>query len=231
MKSIIGRKVGMTQVFTVDGRIVPVTVVEVLPNVVLQKKTAETKDGYFALKVGYEDKRANLVNKPDAGQFKKADTTPKRFIKEIKGDELQGYDVGQSVTVDIFKSGEVVDVTAINKGKGFSGTIFRNNQKIGPKSHGASLFHRAVGSLSNNGRCNNRVLPGKKMPGHEGNKKVTVLNLAVVKVDLTNNVILIKGAIPGPKQALVTIRSAVKAQTKKAETFELVNYNKEVANG
>jgi large subunit ribosomal protein L3 len=227
MKTIIGRKVGMTQVFLTDGSLVPVSVVEVLPNIVLQKKTVAT-DGYFALKVGFEEKKESRSIRPDLGQFKSAATTPKQFVNEIKGDELEKYEVGQAVCVDIFSSGEIVDVSGINKGKGFSGNIFRNNQKIGPKSHGSGL-HRTVGSLANNGRDNNRVLPGKKMPGHEGHKKVTVLNLAVVGVDKEQNVILLKGAIPGPKKGLITIRSAVKAQLRKPKSYELVSY-KEVEN-
>ena len=225
MKSILGRKVGMTQVFTTEGAMIPVTVVEVLPNVVLQKKTIE-KDGYEALQVGYEEKRENITTKPLKKIFEKANTTTKQFIKEIKGDELNGYEVGQSVTVDIFKAGEVVDVIGTSKGKGFSGSVKRHGNKIGPKGHGSG-YHRGVGSMATVGRTNNRIHPGKKMPGHDGNEQSTILNLEVVSVDAAKNAILVKGCIPGPNKGLVTIRSAVKVQkgTPKAKT--LVNYSSE----
>ncbi len=223
MKSILGRKVGMTQVFTTDGVMIPVTVVEVLPNVVLQKKTNE-KDGYEALQIGYEEKRENITNKPLKGIFKKANTSTKQFIKEIKGDELNGYDVGQAVTAEIFKSGDVVDVIGTSKGKGFSGSVKRHGNKIGPKGHGSG-YHRGVGSMATVGRTNNRIHPGKKMPGHDGNEQVTILNLEVVSVDAAKNAILVKGCIPGPNRGLVTIRSAVKTQKKSPKVKTLVNYS------
>ena len=223
MKSILGRKVGMTQVFTTEGAMIPVTVVEVLPNVVLQKKTIE-KDGYEALQVGYEERRENITSKPLKGIFTKANTTAKQFVKEIKGDELTGYEVGQSVTADLFKAGEVVDVIGTSKGKGFSGSVKRHGNKIGPKGHGSG-YHRGVGSMATVGRTNNRIHPGKKMPGHDGNEQSTILNLEVVSVDATKNAILVKGCIPGPNKGLVTIRSAVKAQKKSPKAKTLVNYS------
>lgn len=223
MKSILGRKVGMTQVFTTEGVMIPVTVVEVLPNVVLQKKTKE-KDGYDALQVGYEEKRENITTKPLKKIFEKANTTTKQFIKEIKGDELNGYEVGQNVTVDIFKAGEIVDVIGTSKGKGFSGSVKRHGNSIGPKGHGSG-YHRGVGSMATVGRTNNRIHPGKKMPGHDGNEQTTILNLEVVSVDANKNAILVKGCIPGPNKGLVTIRSAVKEQKKSPEAKTLVDYS------
>ena len=223
MKSILGRKVGMTQVFTTEGVMIPVTVVEVLPNVVLQKKTKE-KDGYEALQIGYEEKRENITNKPLKKIFEKANTTTKQFVKEIKGDELNSYEVGQSVTVDIFKAGEVVDVIGTSKGKGFSGSVKRHGNSIGPKGHGSG-YHRGIGSMATVGRTNNRVHPGKKMPGHDGNEQSTILNLEVVSVDASKNAILVKGCIPGPNKGLVTIRSAVKVQKKSPKVKTLVNYS------
>ena len=223
MKSILGRKVGMTQVFTTEGAMIPVTVVEVLPNVVLQKKTVE-KDGYEALQVGYEERRDNITSKPLKGIFAKANTTAKQFVKEIKGDELTSYEVGQTVTADLFKAGEVVDVIGTSKGKGFSGSVKRHGNKIGPKGHGSG-YHRGVGSMATVGRTNNRIHPGKKMTGHDGDERTTVLNLEVVSVDTTKNAILVKGCIPGPNRGLVTIRSAVKAQRKSPKAKTLVNYS------
>ena len=209
MKSILGRKAGMTQVFTTDGVMVPVTVIEVLPNVVLQKKTVEN-DGYEALQVGYEEKRANITNKPSKGIFDKANTTPKKFVKEISGDEMNSYNVGDEVKVGIFQAGDVVDVIGTSKGKGFSGAIKRFGYSIGPKAHGSG-YHRGMGSVATVGRTNNRIHPGTKMPGHDGNQQVTILNLEVVSVDESKNAILVKGAIPGNKGGLVTIRNSVKA--------------------
>lgn len=227
MKSILGRKVGMTQVFTTEGAMIPVTVVEVLPNVVLQKKTVE-KDGYDALQIGYEEKRENITSKPLKGIFTKANTTTKQFVKEIKGDELTGYEVGQTVTADLFKAGDAIDVIGTSKGKGFAGSVKRHGNKIGPKGHGSG-YHRGVGSMATVGRTNNRIHPGKKMPGHEGNEQATILNLEVVSVDATKNAILVKGCIPGPNRGLVTIRSAVKVQKKSPKAKTLVNYSNEAA--
>lgn len=225
MKAIIGRKVGMTQVFTTEGLGIPVTVVEVQPNVVLQKKTVE-KDGYDALQVGIEDMRETLANKAEKGIFAKANTEPKQFVREIKGDELVSYNVGDAVTVDVFQAGDLVDVTGTTKGKGFSGTVKRYGHAIGPKGHGSG-YHRGAGSMATIGLTNNRIHPGKKMPGHHGNSTNTVLNLEVVAVDAEKNAILIKGAIPGPNKGVVTIRSAVKVSRSKPTVKNLVNYSAE----
>ncbi|HIT17056.1 MAG TPA: 50S ribosomal protein L3 [Candidatus Caccosoma faecigallinarum] len=208
MKAILGRKVGMTQVFATDGTLIPVTVVEVLPNVVLQKRTLE-KDGYEAVQLGYEDKKEKNATKAELGHVKKANTTPKRFIKEVQGDEMNAYEVGSQVTVDLFKVGELVDVIGVNKGKGFQGSIKRHGYSKGPMGHGSG-YHRGIGSIATSGRTNNRVHPGTKMPGHMGNAQTTILNLQVIAVDAQKNAMLIKGAIPGPNRGLVTIRSAVK---------------------
>lgn len=227
MKSILGRKVGMTQVFTTEGAMIPVTVVEVLPNVVLQKKTVE-KDGYDALQVGYEEKRENITSKPLKGIFAKANTTTKQFVKEIKGDELASYEVGQTVTADLFKAGDAIDVIGTSKGKGFTGTVKRYGNSIGPKGHGSG-YHRGAGSMATVGRTNNRIHPGKHMAGHQGNEQATILNLEVVSVDVSKNAILVKGCIPGPNRGLVTIRSAVKVQKKSPKAKTLVNYSTEAA--
>ncbi len=208
MKAILGRKVGMTQVFATDGTFIPVTVVEVLPNVVLQKRSIE-KDGYEAIQLGYEDKKEKSATKAELGHVKKANTTPKMFVKEVKGDEMMAYEVGNQISVDLFKAGELVDVIGVNKGKGFQGSIKRHGYTKGPMGHGSG-YHRGIGSIATNGRTNNRIHPGTKMPGHMGNVQTTVLNLQVVAVDPAKNAILIKGAIPGPNKGLVTIRSAVK---------------------
>ena len=181
MKAILGRKVGMTQVFATDGTIYPVTVVEVLPNVVMQKKTLEN-DGYEAVQLGYEDKKEKNANRAEKGHAAKANTTPKRYLKEVKGDEMAKYNVGDLVTVDIFQAGELVDVTAKSKGHGFTGAVKRWNNTIGPRSHGSG-YHRGVGSLATSGRYNNTVRGGMHMPGHYGYEQVTTLNLTVVSVD------------------------------------------------
>jgi large subunit ribosomal protein L3 len=227
MKSILGRKVGMTQVFTTAGEVIPVTVVEVLPNVVLQVKTKE-KDGYEAIKVGYENKRAALVNKPDAGQFLKAQSPTKQFVRELKGDEMMKYEVGSEVKVDLFKAGEVVDVIGKTKGKGFTGVVKAYGFRKGPSAHGSG-YHRGVGSLATSGRWNNRIHPGRKMPGHFGFTTKTVQNLVVISVDVENNAMLIKGPIPGANRSLVLIQSAVKAQKKPQPERILVKYEKEPA--
>ena len=222
MKSVIGYKIGMTQVFTEEGLCIPVTVVEVEPNVVLQKRSLE-KDGYEALVVGMGDTRENLLTKPELGQFKKANVSAKKVVKEIKGDELMGFEVGQEVTVSIFNAGDLVDVTGTTKGKGFAGVIKTYGHAIGPKGHGSGS-HRVIGTFATNGRTNNRVHPGKKMPGHHTVLNNTILNLEVVSVDVENNALLIKGAIPGPKKGLVTVRSAVKDVHIKPTAKTLVDY-------
>ena len=221
MKSIVGRKIGMTQVFATDGTQYPVTVIEVLPNVVTQVKTVET-DGYNAVQVGYEDKKENRCNKAELGVFKKNGLTPKYEVKELHFSDLT-FNVGDEIKADIFEAGELVDVTGVSKGKGFSGAIKRWHFTIGPKGHGSG-YHRGSGSFATNGRCNNRVHPGKKMAGHHSNTQATILNLSIVAVDIENNAILVKGAVPGPKKSIVTIRSAVKSEGKKVEIKEIVNY-------
>ena len=212
---------GMTQVFATDGTMYPVTVIEVLPNVVTQKKTIE-KDGYEAIQVGYEEKKENRANKAEKGIFAKANTTPKYELKELKGDEMAKYNVGDSITVDIFQAGDIIDVTGTSKGKGFSGAIKRYGYTIGPKGHGSG-YHRGSGSYATIGRTNNRIHPGKKSAGHHGNKTATILNLVVVAVDASKNALLVKGAIPGPTKSIVTVRSAVKAQKGAKVIKTLVN--------
>lgn len=206
-KGILGRKIGMTQVFAENGNLIPVTVVEVAPNVILQKKSAET-DGYEAIQVGFEDKREKLANKPEKGHAAKANTAPKRFVREFRGDDLAGYEVGQEVKVDIFAAGDVVDVTGISKGKGFQGSIKRHGQSRGPMAHG-SRYHRRPGSMGP--VAPNRVFKGKLLPGRMGGEQVTVQNLEIVKVDAERNLLLIKGNVPGAKKALLKIKGAVKA--------------------
>ena len=219
-KGILGRKIGMTQVFTKSGKLIPVTVVEVEPNVVTQIKTTET-DGYDAIQLGFDTKRAKLATKASIGHTNKANTTPKRFFREIKGVDINEYTVGQEVKVDLFAPGEVVDVTGTTKGKGFQGVIKRHGQSRGPMGHG-SHYHRRPGSMGTMRPM--RVFKGKKLPGHMGTLTVTIQNLEVVAVDLENNVILIKGNVPGPKKGLVIVRTSVKTPGKVNETEELVNY-------
>ena len=224
MKGILGRKIGMTQVFTESGKLIPVTVVEVEPNVVTQIKTKEN-DGYEAIQLGFDTKREKLATKASAGHTAKAQTTPKRFFREIKGVDINDYTVGQEVKADIFVPGEVVDVTGTTKGKGFQGVIKRHGQSRGPMGHG-SHYHRRPGSLGTMRPM--RVFKGKKLAGHMGTLTVTIQNLEVVAVDLENNVILIKGNVPGPKQGLVVIKSAVKGNGQVNEMEDLVNYSTEV---
>ena len=219
MKGILGRKVGMTEVFTTNGLLIPVTVVEVEPNIITQIKTVE-KDGYNSIQLGAFTKREKVSNKPEMGHVKKANTTPKRFLKEIKGLDVSNYEVGQIIGVDTFEAGELVDVTGTSKGKGFQGTIKRHNFSRGPMSHG-SHYHRAVGSRGPMRPM--RVLKGKKLPGHMGNEQVTIQNLEIIAVDTENNCLLISGNIPGPKKGYVLVRTAVKNGGKN-ETKELVSY-------
>jgi len=218
MKGILGRKVGMTQVFTTDGKLVPVTVIEVEENVITQIKTVE-KDGYNSIQLGAFNKKEKVSNKPEQGHVKKANTMPKRFLKEIKGLDVSNYEVGQVIKADVFEAGELVDVTGTSKGKGFQGVIKRWNQSRGPMGHG-SHYHRGVGSLGTMRPM--RVLKGKKLPGHMGNETVTIQNLEVISVDLENNCLLVSGNVPGPKNGYVLIRSAVKGG--KREAKELVTY-------
>ncbi|RAK16742.1 large subunit ribosomal protein L3 [Anoxybacillus vitaminiphilus] len=207
-KGILGRKIGMTQVFAENGDLIPVTVIEASPNIVLQKKTIEN-DGYEAIQLGFEDLREKLANKPLKGHVAKANTAPKRFIREIRGVNLADYEVGQEVKVDIFAEGDIVDVTGTSKGKGFQGAIKRHGQSRGPMSHG-SRYHRRPGSMGP--IAPNRVFKSKELPGRMGGERVTVQNLKIVKVDAERNLILVKGNVPGPKKGLVIIKSAVKAK-------------------
>jgi len=220
MKGILGKKIGMTQVFTKSGKLIPVTVVEVEPNVVTQIKTVET-DGYDAIQLGYETIREKVSNKPKMGHTKKAGCEPKRFLREIRGVNVNDYTLGQTLKADTFTEGEIVDVSGVSKGKGFQGVIKRHNQSRGPMGHG-SQYHRGVGSLGT--LLPMHVLKGKKLPGHMGNQLTTIQNLEVVAVDLENNCLLIKGSIPGPKKSLVMIRTSVKKGEIVNETEELVTY-------
>lgn len=208
-KGILGRKVGMTQYFTENGELIPVTVVEATPNVVMQVKTNET-DGYEAIQLGYQDLRAVLSNKPEQGHAAKAKTAPKRFIREIKDVELGEYEVGQEVNVDIFAAGDIVDVTGTSKGHGFQGVIKRHGQSRGPMAHG-SRYHRRPGSMGG-ASFPSHVFKGKNLAGRMGNERVTIQNLEIVKVDAERNVILIKGNVPGAKKSLVEIKAARKAR-------------------
>ena len=222
-KGILGTKVGMTQVFTNDGTLIPVTVIKVEPNVVTQIKTVE-KDGYEAVQLGYKDVREKVSNKPKIGHTNKAGTSPKRFLREIRGVQTADYTLGQVLDASVFQTGEMVDVSGISKGKGFQGVIKRHNQSRGPMGHG-SQYHRGVGSLGT--LLPMHVLKGKKLPGHMGNELSTIQNLEVVKVDLEENVILIKGSVPGPKKSLVMIRTAVKRGDKTNTPVELITYEVE----
>ncbi len=222
MKGILGRKLGMTQVFTVDGTLIPVTVIEVKPNVVLQKKTKET-DGYEALQLGYADVKESRSNKPAIGHAQKANTAPKHFIKELKADEMMDREVGAEIKADLFAAGEKVDVQGISKGKGYNGVIVRNNGHMGPKSHGGSKNIRHVGSLATTGRNNGRIEKNTPMPGQEGGYTTTNQNLTVVKVDAEEGYILVKGNVPGPRKGYVVVKSTVKP-VKSVAAEELITY-------
>ena len=223
MKGILGIKRGMTQVFATNGKLVPVTVVEVEPNIVSQIKTKEN-DGYEAIQLASVEKKERRSNKPEIGHLKKANTTPKRFLKELRGVDVSGYRLGQELKADVFSVGDVVDVTGTSKGKGTQGVIKRWNQSRGPMGHG-SQYHRGVGSLGT--MLPMRVLPGKKMPGRMGGEQVTVQNLSVIQNDLENNCLLIKGNVPGPKNSLVFVKSSIKNTDKVNEQLELISYVKE----
>ncbi|HHQ0443637.1 TPA: 50S ribosomal protein L3 [Listeria innocua] len=207
-KGILGRKVGMTQVFTENGELIPVTVIEAAQNVVLQKKTVET-DGYEAVQIGFEDKRAKLSNKPEQGHVAKADTTPKRFIREFRDVNLDEYEIGAEVKVDVFAEGDIIDATGVSKGKGFQGVIKRHGQSRGPMAHG-SRYHRRPGSMGP--VAPNRVFKNKLLPGRMGGEQITIQNLEIVKVDVEKNVLLVKGNVPGAKKALIQIKTATKAK-------------------
>jgi large subunit ribosomal protein L3 len=208
-KGILGRKLGMTQIFNENGHLIPVTVIDVAQNVVLQQKTVET-DGYVATQIGFEDKREKLSNKPEQGHVAKANTAPKRFIKEIRFNEtlneLADLAVGAVVSGDIFKAGESIDVTGTSKGKGFEGSITRHNQSRGPMTHG-SRYHRSPGSMG----AIKGNMKGKNLPGHMGHEQVTVQNLTVVAFDSEREVLLVSGSVPGPTKGLVVVRSAIKS--------------------
>jgi large subunit ribosomal protein L3 len=221
MKGILGRKVGMTQVFTKDGKLIPVTVVSVEPNVVMQVKTVET-DSYNSIQLGVFEKKENRSTKSEVGHAKKANTTPKRFLKEIR-DFDGSYNLGDKIDANLFEVGEVVDVTGTSKGKGFQGAIKRHNQNRGPMGHG-SHYHRGPGSLGT--MLPKRVLKGKKLPGHMGFETVTIQNLEIVEVNTVDNYILVSGNIPGAKNSLVLIKSAVK-NSRKEDKKELMSYVEE----
>ncbi|MBQ8638749.1 MAG: 50S ribosomal protein L3 [Lachnospiraceae bacterium] len=208
-KAILATKVGMTQIFDEKGLLVPVTVLQAGPCVVTQVKTVEN-DGYSAVQVGFVDKREKLVNKPEKGHFDKAGVSYKRYVRELKLDNAESYSVKDEIKADVFSAGEKVDATAISKGKGFQGAIKRHGQSRGPMTHG-SKYHRHAGS-NGSATTPGRVFKGKHMPGHMGAVKVTIQNLEIVKVDAENNLILVKGAVPGPKKSLVTLKYSVKAQ-------------------
>ncbi len=205
-KGILGRKLGMTQVFAENGIVVPVTVIQT-GAVVLQKKD-EKSDGYNAIQIGFGDIKENRAIQPVKGHAKKAGTTPKRFVRELRNVDVASYEVGQELNADVFTEGEFVDVTGISKGKGFAGVIKRHGQSTGPMAHG-SRYHRRPGSMG--AVAPNRVFKGKALPGRMGGERVTIQNLEIVKVDTELNVILVKGSIPGPKKAYLTIKSSVKA--------------------
>lgn len=222
MKGILGRKLGMTQVFTKDGKLVPVTVVEVTPNTVMQVKTVES-DGYNAIQLGFTEKKEKNANKPEMGRAQKANTTPKRYLKEIR-DYDGDYNIGDTLSAAVFEAGDVIDVTGTSKGKGFAGVIKRHNQSRGPETHG-SRYHRRPGSMGT--MLPKRVLKGKKLAGHMGAETVTIQNLEVIEVNENENYILVSGNIPGAKNSLVLIRSAVKAKGKN-DAKEILTYDETV---
>ena len=207
-KAILTTKVGMTQIFNEDGVLTPVTVLQAGPCVVTQVKTVEN-DGYAAIQVGFGEIREKLVNKPMKGHFAKAGVAPKRFVREFRLEDAESYVVGQEIKADMFAVGDKIDATAKSKGKGYQGAIKRHGQSRGPMTHG-SKYHRHAGS-NGSATTPGRVFKGKKMPGHMGAKRITIQNLEVVRVDAENNLILVKGSVPGPKKSLVTIKESVKA--------------------
>ena len=204
-KGILGKKLGMTQIFTAEGKAIPVTVIEAGPCVVLQKKSVEV-DGYESVQLGFADKKEVRANKPELGHAKKAGATPKRFIRELK--DLEGYEVGQELKADVFAEGDHIDVTGTSKGKGYAGSIKRHGHSRGPMAHG-SRYHRGPGSLGS--IAANRVFKGQTLPGRMGGEQITIQNLEVVKVDTERNLLLIKGAIPGPNDSFVVVKSTIKS--------------------
>ena len=209
MKEILGRKLGMTQIFTEKGIMIPVTVIEAGPCTILQKKTAE-KDGYEAVVTAYGDTRKGLVNSPKAGALKKANCAPKTFIKELRVADFAAVEVGKDITVEIFAVGDMVDVSGLTRGRGFTGNVQRWNARRLKMTHGVGPVHREVGSMGANSSPS-RVFPGKKMPGQYGAENVTIQNLEIVKVDKGRNVLLVKGGVPGPKGSLLRVKTSVKA--------------------
>ena len=206
-KGILGRKIGMTQLFSENGELVPVTVIQAEPNVVLQKRTLEN-DGYEAIQIGFADKKESRTNKAEKGHAEKASTAPKRYVREIRNANLDEYEVGQEISVEAFQAGDKIDVTGTSKGKGFQGSIKRHGQSRGPKGHG-SHFHRSSGSMGA-AAYPARVFKGKKLPGQMGSEQITIQNLEVVSVDAERNLLLIKGNVPGAKKSYVKITSALK---------------------
>lgn len=225
MKGILGRKIGMTQVFSTDGKLVPVTVIEVNPNVVTQIKTLEN-DGYEAVQLGYEDVREKVSNKAKVGHTKKANTAPKRFLKEIRVDSVEGYTLGSTLAADTFTVGEKVDVTGTSKGKGYAGPIKRHGLSRGPETHG-SHYHRRPGSLGT--MLPMHVLKGQKLAGHMGHETVTIQNLEIIEVSTKDNYILVSGSVPGPKNSLVLIRDAVKGGAVEPKEIIIYEVEEEVA--
>jgi large subunit ribosomal protein L3 len=206
-KGILGRKIGMTQLFSENRELIPVTVVQAEPNVVLQKRTVEN-DGYSAIQLGFADKKESRTNKAEKGHAEKAGTSPKRYVREIRTANTDDYEVGQEISVETFEAGDKIDVTGTSKGKGFQGSIKRHNQARGPMSHG-SHFHRSSGAMAM-AATPSRVFKGKKLPGQMGHEQVTIQNLEVVNVDTERNLLLIKGNVPGAKKSYVKITSALK---------------------
>ncbi|RDW21829.1 50S ribosomal protein L3 [Oceanobacillus arenosus] len=205
-KGILGRKIGMTQLFSENGELIPVTVIQAEPNVVLQKKTIEN-DGYEALQIGFADKKESRTNKAEKGHADKANTAPKRYVREIRNANLDEFEVGQELSVEVFQVGDKVDVTGTSKGKGFQGSIKRHGQSRGPMGHG-SHYHRGPGSMGAVDAM--RVFKGKKLPGHMGSQQITIQNLEIVNVDVERNLLLVKGNVPGAKKSYVEIKSAIK---------------------
>jgi large subunit ribosomal protein L3 len=219
-KGLIGKKIGMTQVFDGTGKVIPVTAIEVGPCVVAQIKTEET-DGYNSIQLGFGTIKENKVNKPEKGHFAKSKLTPKKHLREFRLDSVENINVGDELKADTFTAGDQLDIQGTSKGKGFQGVIKRHNQTRGPMSHG-SQYHRGVGSMGT--LLPMHVIKGKKLPGHMGNETTTIQNLEVVDIDLENNVILVKGNVPGPKKSLVMIRTSIKKGEKVNETEELISY-------
>ena len=226
-KAILGKKLGMTQIFAEDGALIPVTVIEAGPCAVVQKKTAEV-DGYVAVQVGFEDKKEKNVNKPMKGHFAKAGVSAKKYLKEFRIEDCSQYNVGDIVLADLFKEGDKVDVVGTSKGKGYAGVVKRWNARMQQHTHGVGPVHRSVGSMGAN-TDPSRVMPGKKMAGHLGAEQVTVQNLQIVKVDAESNMIAVKGAIPGPKGGVVYIKNTVKLNRVKNTQQQGVSSNPQKA--